>query len=98
MRLRLSLRRRRLWRKTPARRHGAVRRCAYPAGNANPSAKTKVEVLMADIVPAPVESAPVGPIAKTAVTVTAGGVALAIVDLISSAISSHGGELDAAVP
>jgi hypothetical protein len=41
----------------------------------------------------PVESAPVGPITKTAVTVTAGGAAMAVVDLISSAVASYGGEL-----
>jgi hypothetical protein len=48
---------------------------------------------MADVVSSPVESAPVGPITKTAMTVTAGGAAIAIVDLISSAVGSYGGEL-----
>jgi hypothetical protein len=48
---------------------------------------------MADVLPSPVESAPVGPVAKTAVTLTAGTVALAIVDLISAAIESYGGAL-----
>jgi hypothetical protein len=48
---------------------------------------------MADVVSPPVESAPVGPITKTAVTLTAGGAAMAVVDLISSAVASYGGEL-----
>ena len=48
---------------------------------------------MADAVSLPMESAPVGPITKTAVTVTAGGAAMAVVDLISSAVASYGGEL-----
>ena len=48
---------------------------------------------MADVVSPPVESAPIGPITKTAVTVTAGGAAMAVVDLISSAGAAYGGEL-----
>jgi hypothetical protein len=48
---------------------------------------------MADVVSPPMESAPVGPITKTAVTVTAGGAAMAVVDLISSAVAAYGGEL-----
>ncbi len=48
---------------------------------------------MADVAPPPVDTPSTGPIAKTTVTVTVAGVALAIVTLISSAISANGGEL-----
>ncbi len=45
---------------------------------------------MADM-PTPIESAPVGAAVKAMISTTIGGVALAIVGLISSAISSYGG-------